>query len=154
MVATNGRAATGVRPEPLQSGRFAIEVQGLLVAHFTELSGLTVEVTFKDVEEGGNNEYVDRLPGPLKYTNITLKKGVTDSQAFMQWRPVPTAQKIQVQRKNISIKLFNAAGQTIKQWDVTGAYPIKWVGPDLKASDFEMVVESVELAHRGWKEVK
>lgn len=138
----------------LQAGRFVVEMDGVLVANFQECGGLSVEVETKEYAEGGNNEFVHRLPGPLKYPNITLKRGLTDSPQFLQWRPTIAGGQITVTRKNLAIKLFDHGGETIKQWDVAEAYPVKWTGPELRAGSMEFVVEAVELAHKGWREVK
>ena len=138
----------------LQSGRFAVEMDSVIVANFQECTGLSVEVQVLEYPEGGNNEYVHRLPGAMKYPNITLKRGLTDNPQFLQWRPTIADGKIVVKRKNLSIKVFNHAGETIKQWDVTEAYPVKWSGPDLRAGSMDFVLETVELAHKGWREVK
>src|SRR5688572_9270445 len=120
-------------PILLQSGRFVIELDGLLVASFQECSGLNVEMTTIEQVEGGNNEFVRRMPGPLKYGNVTLKRGLTPSKQFMAWRPKIVEGRAQIQRKTVSIKVFTHGGETIKQWDLVRAFPVKWTGPDLKA---------------------
>lgn len=137
---------------PLQSGRFLVEIGNQVVANFQDCSGLTVEVEVLEVFEGGNNEFVHKLPGRMKYTNITLKRGLTTDPTFMNWRPKIEGGKITVERKNLSIILFNHQGQTVKTWNVTGAYPMKWSGPDLKATSMEVAIETLELAHQGWRE--
>ena len=141
----------------LQAGRFVVEMDGVIVAHFQEVSGLSVEVAFHELVEGGNNEYVHRLPGPLKYSNITLKRGLSDSRQFLEWRPTIANGRIVVEPKKLSIMVLDHdrdPGQPVKQWDIDEAYPVKWTGPELRASSMEVVVESIELAHKGWKEVK
>ena len=43
----------------------------------------TVEVDMTDdIKEGGQNEYIHRLPGRLKWSNLVLKRGTTDSNLF------------------------------------------------------------------------
>jgi phage tail-like protein len=138
----------------LQTGRFVVEMDNILVAYFQECSGLSFEVETQEIVEGGNNEFVRKIPGKAKYSNITLKRGLTDSSQFLDWRPTFSNGKITIQRKMLSIKIFTHGGETIKQWDVTGAFPIKWTGPDLKATGMEVAIESLELVHEGWKEVK
>ena len=138
----------------LQSGRFVIEMDSVVVANFQECTGLSVEVTVHEYVEGGNNEFVHRLPGGLKYGNITLKRGLSDSRQFLEWRPTIAGGRITVQRKNLSVKVFDHDGDTAKQWDVLEAYPVKWTGPELRASSMDVVIETLELAHKGWREVK
>ena len=137
---------------PLQSGRFLVEIGSEVVANFQECSGLTVEVEVQEYVEGGNNEFIHKLPGRMKYSNITLKRGISDNPQFASWRPRIEGGKISVQPKNISIILFDHAGQTVKTWEVSEAYPVKWTGPDMRASSMDVAIETLELAHRGWRE--
>jgi phage tail-like protein len=48
--------------------------------------------------------------------------------------------------------MFDHAGETVKTWNITDAYPVKWTGPDLRATSMEVAIETLELAHRGWTE--
>ncbi|MEA2511226.1 MAG: hypothetical protein QOG89_825 [Thermomicrobiales bacterium] len=137
---------------PLQSGRFLVEIGAEVVANFQECTGLTVEVEVQEYVEGGNNEFIHKLPGRMKYTNITLKRGISDNPQFATWRPRVEGGKISVQPKNLSIILFDHAGQTVKTWEVSEAYPVKWTGPDMRASSMDVAIETLELAHRGWRE--
>jgi phage tail-like protein len=134
---------------PLQSGRFLVEIDSVVVANFQECSGLTIEVEVQEYTEGGFNEGVHKLPGRIKYTNIKLTKGFTDDPLFANWLPKVEGGKITVERKNLSIILFTLSGETAKRWEVSDAYPIKWTGPDLKAGSMEILLESVELVHTG-----
>jgi hypothetical protein len=34
-------------------------------------------------------------------------------------------------------------------WDFMEAYPVKWVGPQLRAESSTVAVETVELVHKG-----
>jgi phage tail-like protein len=137
---------------PLQSGRFLIEMGTLAVANFQECSGLATEVEVLEVIEGGHNEFVHKLPGRIKYPNIVLKRGVTDNRQFADWRPIANGQQIIMERQNLSIILFDNGGKQLRRWDVTGAYPVKWTGPDMKATSMEIAIETLELAHQGWRE--
>ncbi len=137
---------------PLQSGRYLVEIGSEVVAFFQDCSGLSLEVEVQEVIEGGNNEFIRKLPGRIKYSNITLKRGISDNKQFIAWRPRIEGGKIIVERKTVLIMLFSHAGQTVKTWEVKEAYPIKWTGPDLRATSMEVAIETLELAHQGWKE--
>ena len=129
--------------------RFYVKVDKLeQAAVFTELSGLSMEVAVEDVEEGGQNGYVHRLPGRCKVGNITLKRGLTTSNDFLKWS-FEVAQGM-ITPRNVTITLFNTDGTTGMQWNVLNAYPVKWSGPQFKADDTAVAIESVELAHSGF----
>ena len=132
----------------LPSYRFLVEINSQVEAVFSECSGLSVEVEVKEYEEGGQNMYVHKFPGRLKWTNITLKKGMTDSLALWDWHKETVAGTMN--RKNLSIILMNEAQQEGRRWNVIGAYPVKWTGPDLKVDGNNVAIETLELAHNGF----
>lgn len=135
------------RPDPLGSFRYKVEIDGLQVAGFSEISGLQVEIDTEDYSEGGVNEYVHKLPKGAKYQNITLKHGMTDNTELLKWQKKITQGTID--RKNINIYLQDALTQTKQHWLVQNAYPVKWTGPDLKADANNIAIETLELVHEG-----
>lgn len=140
--------AVGERSDPYLGFNFLVEIQGIAIAGFMEVSGLQVEVEVHDYREGGLNEYIHKLPGPTRYpSNLVLKRGITDVDALWKWHQDVTQGKIE--RKNGSIVLMNSAGEEKWRWNFVEAYPVRWVGPDLRASAAEVAVETMELAHRG-----
>ncbi|HEX2223482.1 MAG TPA: phage tail protein [Thermoanaerobaculia bacterium] len=138
----------GIRNDPYTAFNFLVEIEGLIAGGFTEVSGLQVETAVEDYQEGGQNEYVHKLPGPTRYpSNLTLKRGLTDVDSFWRWHRGVIAGSFQ--RKNGTIYLLDRRGLPAMWWDFKQAYPVKWSGPDLRAASNEVAVETVELAHRG-----
>jgi phage tail-like protein len=128
--------------------RFYVQVDGVSQAVFTELSGLSMEMSVEDVEEGGENGFVHRLPGRCKVGNLQLKRGLTKSNDFLKWS-LEVAQGT-VQPKHVSVILFNPDGTEAIRWSFNNAYPVKWSGPQFKADDTTVAIETVELAHEGF----
>lgn len=140
--------ATGDRKDPYLAYNFAIEIEGVLVAGFSDVSGLQVEAEVQEYREGGVNEFIHKRAGPIRYpSNLVLKRGISDVAGLWAWYCDVMQGKIQ--RKNLSIILRNSAQEEKKRWDFLKAYPVKWTGPELKATASEVAVESVELAHQG-----
>lgn len=140
--------AVGQRADPYLGFTFLVEIKGIAVAGFMEVSGLQVEVEVHDYREGGVNEYMHKLPGPTRYpSNLVLKRGITDVDTLWRWHQDVTQGK--VERKNGSIVLLDSAGEEKWRWNFVGAYPVRWVGPDLRASAAEVAVETLELVHQG-----
>jgi phage tail-like protein len=140
--------ATGERRDPFLGYNFAVEIEGLVAGGFSEVSGLQTEIEVQDYREGGVNEYIHKRAGPTRYpSNLILKKGMTDSRTLWNWyRDVAQGK---VERKNVSVLLLDSTGQEKVRWNFEKAYPVKWVGPDLKGAATEVAVETLELAHRG-----
>lgn len=134
--------------DPFLGCNFRIEIDGLTVGGFSEVSGLQVETVVETYREGGLNEYEHKLPGPTRYpSNLILKHGLMDTDTFWKWHHEVTQGKIK--RKNGSIVLCDSAGNEQWRWNFTGAYPVRWTGPDLRANTAEVAIESLELAHTG-----
>jgi phage tail-like protein len=117
-------------------------------AVFSEVSGLQVEMQTTDYEEGGENNYVHKLPGRLKVSNVTLKRGLVKSNEFLTWCMKAALEK-PMDRRNVSIVLFDQAANTVMRWNFLNAFPVKWVGPQFTADSTALAIESVELAHEG-----
>ena len=140
--------ATGDRNDPMLSFNFGVEVDGMLVAGFHEVSGLQSEAEVQDYREGGVNEYTHKRPGPVKYTaNLVLKRGISDAAGLWAWYADVAEGKIE--RKTVSIVLMDSAREEKQRWSFRRALPVKWTGPALKASTGEVAVETVELVHEG-----
>jgi phage tail-like protein len=140
--------AVGTRKDPYLNFTFLVEIEGMVVGGFTEVSGLHVEVEVKDYREGGLNDYIHKLPGPTRYpSNLILKRGLTDAETLLKWHR-EVNQGI-INRKNGSIVLLDSSGEETWRWNFVQAYPVKWSGPDLRAGTAEVAVETLELAHHG-----
>lgn len=128
--------------------RFFVEIQGLTEAVFDECTGLQAEIDVMTVQEGGRNDYVHQLPGRMKeFPRLVLRRGIAGSTLW-DWFSGVVAGKIE--RKSITITLNGYHGMTPIRWDVTGALPVKWSGPDLNAASSEVAFESIELIHQGF----
>ena len=125
--------------------RFYVEIGDggkQIQAMFTELSGLQVEMQVMEYEEGGTNSFVHRLPGRLKVGNITLKHGLTKSNEFLKWC-------MNIERKNVTVVMYDVAGQPVVRWHFNKAYAVKWTGPSFTADSTAMAIESIEITHQG-----
>jgi phage tail-like protein len=137
----------GQRNDPYPSYNFAVEIDGLVSASFSEVSGLSLEIEVNEYREGGQNEFIHKRAGPAKYPNLVLKRGMNVNTELWDWY-WDVAQGT-IKRKNFSVVLMDNSGQEWRRWNFGQAYPVKWVGPDLRANANEIAVESVEFAHQG-----
>jgi phage tail-like protein len=140
--------ATADRHDPVLSFQFSVEIEGVSVAGFSEVSGLDSESAVETFREGGELRFEQQLVGPTKFpSRIVLKRGIADSLELWAWHKDVTSGK--VTRKDVSIVLLDSTGNKVRKWIFRGAVPVKWVGPPLRASSSEVAVETLELIHRG-----
>ena len=143
-----GAGLLGIRNDPYLSARFLVEIEGILVAGFQEVTGMQIETETEDYREGGMNEYVHRLAGPTRYPqNLVLKKGLTDIESLWRWHQ--DVVKGNIVRRNGSILLLDRAGLPAMWWDFADAYPVRWSGPEFRADQGTVAIEQLELVHRG-----
>lgn len=133
--------------DPLLGLRFSLQLGQVEVAWFRECSPIVVETETYEYAEGGLNSYTHKLPVRTKYSNITLKRGMDETQALYDW--YIKAASGQISRQNISIIIYDSEQNNKRQWDLQNAYPCKWTGPELKAETGAIAIESVEIAHEG-----
>jgi phage tail-like protein len=136
------------RNDPYQGFRFKVEIDSLIVAGFSEVSGFQAETQVEEFREGGNNQYVNRLPKETKYQNLILKRGLTDNDTLTNWYNDVINGKIE--RKMVHIFLIDIAGKASWYFIFKNAYPVKWSGSEFKADSNSIVVEAVELVHDGF----
>jgi len=133
--------------DPFASFNFKLEVEGITVAGFSEVTGLNQESNVIDYREGQEPITPRKLPGLNKFGNVTLKRGISPDLSVYNWRKTVTDGDIE--RRNASVVLHNEKHEEVVRWNLVNAWPSKYTGPDLKANANEVAIESVELTHEG-----
>jgi phage tail-like protein len=142
--------------DPLVSFHFSLEIQGTVTGYFTEVAGLGSEneivetkiVNSKSVQE------VKKVPGRLKWGDITLKRGITDSMDLWDWRKLVEDGQVSSARKNGTILMYDQELKPVAQWDFKNAWPSKISGPSLKSDDNSFGVEEITIVHEYIKRIK
>lgn len=134
---------------PYMSFEFRMEIEGIVSAQASEVTGLSMETETELYEEGGVNDFVHQLPKRTKYQHIVLKRGITDKDEMWNWYQDVVNGKFK--RKNGAIILMDVTGDDKWRWNFIDAYPVKWTGPELRADSNTVAFESIELAHHGIK---
>jgi phage tail-like protein len=148
-------APSGSNPDPVGEHRFTVKLPittagGITLGSFKEISGIGVEVETMDYMEGGNNEFVYKLPTRLKYQNITLKRGITHHATLLEWFSETRRRGVQAKKAaELTITLVGPRGELVRTWAFVDAYPVKWTGPTLNAGSNQIATESLEIAHSG-----
>jgi phage tail-like protein len=138
---------TGVIPYPYVNFNFLVEIDGIRRAAFQECSGIDSSVDVIEHREGGENTTTRKLPGMTKFSNIVLKRGLTDDLDLFTWHRRVVEGR--TERRNGSIVLLDRMGQEVARWNFVRAWPARWDGPSLTAEGSDVAVESLEIAHEG-----
>lgn len=134
---------------PLLGFHFGVDIQGVITGYFTECSGLGSEqevIEHKVVTESGQ-EVVMKIPGRLKWENITLKRGITSSMDIWDWRKQVEDGDVEGARRDGSIVMYDQTLTEVARWNFERAWPLKVGGPQMKADANEIGVEELTIAH-------
>jgi phage tail-like protein len=121
-----------------------------------EVTGLEVSVGVDEIEEGGENSYVHKLPGRMTWPNITLKRGITQNDTLLTWLNKSSGEQFaasgnKLTRSTAAITLIGPSAQRLRAWEFDGAFPIRWKGPEFAVSSSDMAMEELEITHHGFR---
>jgi phage tail-like protein len=142
--------------DPLVSAWFGVEFQGQVVGAFRECTGLGSENEVVEYKASGpKGEYVvKKVPGRIKWNNVTLKRGITSQMDMWKWRKLVEEGKMEEARRNGSIVMYSAKGSEMARWNFVNAWPAKITGPAANANSNEIGIEEMEITHEGYERVK
>lgn len=141
-----GTAPPSKTPDPVGELRFRVALDDAEIGRFSECSGISAEWELQTYAEGGQNRFEHKLRGRLKYPNVVLKRGVTHEDALLKWF---FQSQERDKRGSITITLLGPDGKKVRSFAFTGAFPVKWTGPNFNAGSNNIAVETLELAHEG-----
>jgi phage tail-like protein len=140
---------TGTRVDPYRGFNFIVEIDGITQAGFQEVGGLDSSTDAVDYREGNDPNHVRKLTGLNKFTPISLKRGITDSDELWKWRDSAVHGK--PDRKNGSIVLLDETGAEKLRWNFSNAWPSKWTGPAFNSTSTAIAIETLEITHEELK---
>ena len=137
------------RFDPYKNFKFRIIINGRVVAGITEVSGLPTEVFESKTKKR-------KMPGLQKFSNITLKRGVTHDADFFNWANSAKGAgssnaklKQNDFRKDVTIELRDEDGKLVLSYLLTGVWISKISAANLDAKGNELAIETIELVHEG-----
>ena len=137
------------RDDPFRNFKFRVEIDGVAEAAFSEVAIGETSTEAIDYREGTEPNHVRKLPGMTKYGNITLKRGVTDSQVIYQWHKDIVDGKIGDKRKSLTIVVIDESGKDKARFVVSECWPTKYDPSDLNGKGNEVFIEVLELVNEG-----
>jgi len=142
--------------EPTTSGHFLFEVDGVEIGTFREVTGLELDVTVEEYVEGGQNAYVHQLPGVMRWPNLVFTRGLVQSDALFEWVRKSSGEGFagngnKVTRATGAVTVVSHQGERLRSWSIQGVFAVRWSGPQLAADSYEPLVETLEVAHNGFR---
>lgn len=138
--------ANGERTDPYRGFNFRVEIAGTsdVVAAFREASGLVFTIDPVEYRDGNSPDlHPTKLFGLRKYSNIMLKRGITQNRELWLWyRNVVNGT---ADRRNGSVILLDEEHNDVVRWNFREGWICKWEGPAMNATQNEVGIESIEI---------
>jgi phage tail-like protein len=141
--------AAPTRHDPFKNYSFLVEIDLIAEAAFSEVSGLSAEAEVIEYRQGSDVTSTRKLPGRIRYGNVTLRRGLTTSRELFDWWT--TVVQGTLQRRNVAIVLLDDERRPVHRWLLHGAWPAKFEVGSLQAKGNDVLIESIELTHEGFE---
>jgi phage tail-like protein len=117
---------------------------------FKEVSGLSLEVEYESIVEGGASDRPLMLPRPAKHGNLVLKRAVLPAgHTLIQWvkNAMGSSYVQPIAPCNITVRLMKENDKPLYVWSCTRAYPVKWSTEGFESEKNAVALETIELAY-------
>jgi phage tail-like protein len=139
-------------PEDALAGySFSVEIDGVTIAQFKEVSGINAEIQTIEHRENkvGGLPVMKKLPGARKWGDLTLKRGRTDNKALWDWIKSVQDGNMAAARKNGSIVLMDYQHGETSRFSFVNGWPSKVSIGSLNAGGNDILIEEVTIVHEG-----
>src|SRR5258705_7281289 len=140
------------RDRPYMQFNFQVNLGGgtdpaSVLGGFQEVTGLGAELSQTEYRNGNaphNN--VTKLTGLQKAPDVTLKRGVINPPAFMEWLK-QTRDGDAGARRTVTIELQSETHQTVGRWILSEARPLKYTLGTLNAKGNDAAIEELVVSY-------
>ena len=116
---------------------------------FQEVTGLDAQSEEIKYRVGNSPIYsVIKMPGLIKYSNVTMKKGIfKGDNKFWDW--FSKIKMNTIERITVTISLLDETDTPTMTWTLKNAWPTKISTDGMKSDDNNVAIESIEIVHEG-----
>lgn len=146
------------RFDPYRNFKFRVKWDGQYVAGLSKCSALKKTTEMTEWREGGDPSTSRKLPGKTSYDAITLDAGITHDPAFEEWANLvnnfqgDAAMSLKNFRKDITIDVFNEAGQKVISYNVYRCWVSEYQAlPELDSAGNAVAIQTIKLENEGWE---
>lgn len=116
---------------------------------FAECTGLEATMEPKVIKEGGGNYGPSQRVGPVSFSTVVLKRGMTTVRDLWSWFEMINNQGSYAYRLAAVVNVYSVAGEAVLAWRLERALPVKFKAADLNAKGTDIGIEELHLAHEG-----
>jgi phage tail-like protein len=139
---------TRAHDDDFQGSFFGFEIDGVNLAFFTGCSGLSLEYDVIEFKEGnGSSVLARKRAGKPKYTEVSLKRGLTTDTALHDWFQDVVEAADATPYKSGSIVIYDRLSNEVARYNLENCWPSKLSNSDLTAGSDDVMVEEVTIQH-------
>ncbi|MEM9326144.1 MAG: phage tail protein [Bacteroidota bacterium] len=120
---------------------------------FQEISGVSADIGVEEYREGGENRFAHRMPNPVSYPNLVLKRGMLVGSQAVNWFK-NEVQAFNFKTYNMTVNLLNQDHEVLQGWNFVQAWPLKWSVEGFNAQDNSIMMESMEFVYQYYTMIK
>lgn len=142
----------------MRNFKYSVAIDGFENMGFSAVNGLTREVEVIEYREGGEATTMRKFPGQTSFGNVTLERGFTTDSDLVQWMNDSfemgnrNARGFD-NRRTVTITVLDPNGSPQRKFILVNCFVASREIGDLDATGNEILIESLEIAHEGYKEV-
>ena len=140
------------RTAPYPSYNYIVNLNGprdpeKLLGGFSDVSGLSSDIHISEYRDGNEKEpHVRKIPGAHKVADVTLKRGIVNSQDLWDWM-VQTRRFGVEAKRDVVITLRDEANRPVQNFKLRGVVPLKYTGPTLSGKGAgDVAMEEIVLS--------
>ena len=150
----NVRAAKRDNLSPEYS--YSLELNGTVIGFFMYAFNVGSENEIIERRIGGKsgNGLITKLPGKVKFREITLKKSLSGNLDQEKWKQLVGKEMTAKTKKNGVISLVDKSLHEVARWNLKNTWPKKFVRNSTTGSSSKMMFESITLESEAIERVK
>ena len=142
---------------------YKVDISGTVLT-FAEVSGLSSEMVTEELNVGGMNEGVIKLPVRVKHPNLVLKRAFNinmngsqvtkNTSLYTDWLNKILLEPANLDDHNlvnsckqITVTLVDPDGSDLLVWYLGNAFPVKWQLSNLSAKENTVAIETIEFSY-------
>jgi phage tail-like protein len=134
--------------DPLLAKFFTLTVDSMDLGHWTQVQLGSVDVAIESYQEGGNQQFVHKIPGRVSYKNLKLTRLAGQETKLVASFFTSVAQGYQP--SGAEVVALGRDYQPILTFTYLRVVPVSWTLPKFDVDGKKALVETIEFAHHGF----
>lgn len=120
-------------------------------AAFAECDGLEMTMELKTLRAGGANLVQHHFAGPVTYSNLSLKRGMSSNLDLWTWFRVAATGARRTVKARGTVLVKDAAGNPRLRFKLSNCLPLKMKAAGLNAREGGVAIEEMQIAYESFE---